>query len=600
MPGQPNQQQLAATLHKAVAEHRAGQLDSAERLYRQVLKQVPQHPDALHLLGLTLHQRGNSKGALKPLRKAAASQPGNPQFQRSLGLAERAAGNLDAAIAAFRRAVAAKPDFLAALANLGAALGQAGQHEQAEGLQRRALSIDNSPAGLHLDLGTTLLALGRSEEAAAAFDAALEREPENTDALLGRLQATPSDDFETSEALLLRVLRIDPAQPDACLRLGELRLEEGEFTTARDLLRRAAEQRPQWGAPYFSYAQGKRFEPGDPLLAQMDRQWNDPRLAPLDRAYLGFARGKAFDDLGDYDRAFAAFREANDILAEREPYDAAEMERLVDDLRRVFTPEFLAKSVREMSSAEAPTAVFIVGMARSGTTLAERILAAHPQVHACGERLDMPSFANEIGARADLPGPYPEAVRHLRPEHRKSLADRYLAGGLAGAPADVTAITDKLPANAFHLGLVALLFPNARIVHLRRNPLDVCLSNYFQFFGEGGAYSWTLARLGHYYTQYDRLLTWWREALPLTIHDVGYEDLTSNPEPAIRALVEHCGLPWNDACLDHTAGSTAIRTASKWQARQKIYRGSVGRWRNYEAHLEPLCEALGDVLGNEP
>jgi len=232
-------------------------------------------------------------------------------------------------------------------------------------------------------------------------------------------------------------------------------------------------------------------------------------------------------------------------------------------------------------------------MPRSGTTLVERILASHPAVHGGGESGAIEHAADRLQHTLGAADPYPECIAGLDSETAAALATAYFGqfGGLGAA----THVTDKMPDNFRWLGLIALLFPNARIIHCRRHPLDTCLSCYFQLFKDGHAYAYDLAALGAYYRVYDGLMAHWRDVLPFDILDLDYEELVADQEGVSRDLVDFCGLDWDDRCLRYYDRDGEIRTASYWQARQPVYSHSVGRWRHYEAPIEPLKEALGDL-----
>ena len=242
-----------------------------------------------------------------------------------------------------------------------------------------------------------------------------------------------------------------------------------------------------------------------------------------------------------------------------------------------------------------PQPIFVFGMPRSGTSLVEQILSSHSGVHGAGEILAMPNCTRRLVAEIGPDTNYPSAVSRISAQLARHLATSYL-NELRGTRFDAERITDKLPGNYAHLGLIAIILPEARLIHCRRNPLDVCLSNYMQHFGEGHGYTYDLTELGLVYRQYDRVMQHWRDVLPVQIHEVTYENLIVDQERHSRELIAFCGLEWEPACLDFFANDRAVATASQWQVRQPIYRSSVERWRQYEAHLGELMEALGDSV----
>jgi len=236
--------------------------------------------------------------------------------------------------------------------------------------------------------------------------------------------------------------------------------------------------------------------------------------------------------------------------------------------------------------------VFIVGVPRSGTTLVEQILASHPMVYGADELSTLSELAETL---AELPGTtkgFPWVASDLGRDSAARLGQAYL-DHLASLDSSSARVTDKMPANYFHLGLIAAILPGARIIHCRRDPMDTCFSNFIQFFGDHHYYSYSLEHIGVYYREYARIMDHWRRVLPLSMHEVFYEDMVEDPERQTRALLDHLDLPWDDACLEFHQTRRAVRTASHWQVRQPIYRTSRQRWRRYEPHLRELAAAIG-------
>jgi hypothetical protein len=295
---------------------------------------------------------------------------------------------------------------------------------------------------------------------------------------------------------------------------------------------------------------------------------------------LHFAAGKVLDDLRDYGAAMEHFDAANGIRRRIAPFDASEFARGVDGLVARFTRDFFAKNAALGSDDETP--ILVLGMPRSGTTLIERILSSHPQVGGGGER----SFWNE-NAPAWVSAPTSKLAAGA-----EGLRASYL-GLLRGVAREALRVTDKMPFNFLWVGLVHVLLPKARVVHCRRNPVDTCLSMYSTYFAQHWGFASDRRDLAAYYRQYVRLTDHLRTVLPADrMIDVDYEQATASPEETARRLIAFCGLDWNQACLSPERNADAVRTASRWQARQPIYRTSVERWRNYEPWLGELRELL--------
>ena len=314
-------------------------------------------------------------------------------------------------------------------------------------------------------------------------------------------------------------------------------------------------------------------------------------LKPNERVSLGYAAGAIAENAGDYDDAFAHFAEAKRFSGSR--FDPASQKEVFATLKRVFSEEFLEE--RKSWGDKSPRPVFIVGMPRSGTTLTEQILARHPEMAAGGELGDLGAIASSLGFRAVDAGAFAKRLPKLTMKETKELARRYLAV-LDRVSLPAARVTDKMPHNFQHLGLVALLFPNARIIHCRREPLDTCVSCYTtQLRAHIHGYASDLSTLGGYYREYAGLMQHWRRVLPLPVYELDYERLIEDPETESRRIVEFVGLSWDPACLAPQESGLPVNTQSRTQVRQPIYGSSVGRWRRYEKHLGPLKAALGDL-----
>lgn len=318
----------------------------------------------------------------------------------------------------------------------------------------------------------------------------------------------------------------------------------------------------------------------------------DEAIPPPRRAALHFALGRLLDRRDDIDGAFRHYHAGNRIKAALAPFDAAAHAAYTDRLIEIFDQRFFAERAGFGSPSERP--VFIVGMPRSGSTLVEQILSCHPDVTAAGEHDEMRRIARRLPEAVESTARFPDCVAAITPDIAAGLAAAYLASleRLDPPPGDARRVADKMLGNFLRLGLIALMFPNARVIHCRRDPLDTALSCYVQSFERGMRFTYDLAHLGIAYRHYERLMAHWRRALPLAMLDVQYEALVADQEGTSRQIVDFCGLDWDPCCLAFHEKERQVRTASFWQVRQPLYASSVGRWRRYEAHLGPLIEAL--------
>lgn len=466
----------------------------------------------------------------------------------------------------------------------------AAQHREA-GRVAEAIATYEAALALRPDLPNSWYNLarlqrqdGRFEAALASYAQALARgihEPEEVHLNRGVIFADDLARSDLAEAELDRALELNPRYIPALLNLGNLHDDRGDRPNARAAYGRALEIEPgnvlamarMAGVAELSGA-------ADPLLNRLRAAIAAAAGDHGARADLGFALGAALDRLGAYDEAFAAYAAANAAsrAASGIRYDRTAQERFVDRLIAAF-PRPVAPRAGE--GGEAP--LFICGMFRSGSTLAEQILSRHEAVTPGGELGLVPAIAASFD-------PYPEAAAAAPPETLARLRSEYLARLRQVHPDE--AVTDKRPDNFLHIGLIKGLFPEARIVHTRRNPTDNMLSLFFLHLDPRMAYAQDLDDAAHWHGQYRRLMAHWQSLYPDDIHDLDYDALVADPRPNIEALLGFCGLPWSEACLSFHEADNAVRTASAGQVREPLYRRSSGRWRNYERHIGPLIEAL--------
>jgi hypothetical protein len=315
-----------------------------------------------------------------------------------------------------------------------------------------------------------------------------------------------------------------------------------------------------------------------------------PTLDRDDQVALHFALGKAYGDLARYEQSFDHLKQANAIKRRQLDYDEKLMLGTLERIRTVFTPDLMKR--RSGGGEESPAPLFVVGMPRSGATLVEQILARHSRIHAAGRTEALTRKLAKFRRPEIAGGDYPEMIWTMSPGDLRELGSGYL--DVIGPPAPETArVVDKLPRNFMFLGLIHLALPNARIIHVRRDPLDTCFSCYSRMSAGDRPFAFDLGELGRYYRGYAALMEHWHEVLPKgVLLDVRYEELVDDLEGRARAMIAHCGLEWEEACLSLAATERPAQGASLLQARETIYRTSIGRWRNYEKFLQPLLEAL--------
>jgi tetratricopeptide (TPR) repeat protein len=466
------------------------------------------------------------------------------------------AGNHETAFDLLERAVEARPKDPVVLNNYGNALSLVRRFEDAIKHLERALAIKPDMADSWMNLGRTLNFAGQGERALKCFERVREIKPDSHGAKSG-----------ISRALLS---------------LGRTKEAEEE---ARGLIAIA----PQVSAGYVNLTNARKSKPEDPELAQVEALIAGKETNAKELRGLYYAAAKMCDDVGRYDEAFRYYDLANKSAGGT--YDPKALEESYAETKKTYTRRFFEERRGFGLDSERP--VFIVGMPRSGTTLTETIIAAHPQVHAAGELETMKRCEREMADLVFRDEGAQKNARQLTWVGAEVLAQRYLdVIDVKARNASATRVTDKMPHNFQVVGLIALLFPKARIIHTRRNPFDTCLSIWQQNFNDAHTYGRNLADLGHHYAHYQHLMQHWREALPGRLLEIDYEDLVENQEQASRRLIDFVGLPWDDACLRPQDVKRTVLTASVWQVRQPVYKRSAGRWKNYERHLTPLRESL--------
>jgi tetratricopeptide (TPR) repeat protein len=539
-------------------------------------------------LAARLLQAGRPEEAIAPLRQAAALQPGNATILHDLGLACLEAGRLDEAVAALRGATERDPRATDAWFRLGIALEKLGETGAAIVAYDRTTELLPSHTEAWFRAGALVYTLGHREEAIGCFRRAAATGPKTSFGRLGAARALLAEDRDAeAETALRRLLALDRDNAIALDLLGNLLAEAGRFDAARELFARAIANAPLMAGSYYDLVRCRRVTPDDgDLPGRMEAALANPGLEDAQRLRVHLALGKAADDLGDHALAMRHFDAADAVRRRSVSFDSALFDAQIDRLIARCTPAYLSRAQTPRSAD--PTPVLIVGMPRSGTTLVEQIISSQPEVAAGGEL----NFWNARGIAWVQAGAEADEAAFLE----QATAD-YLRV-LRTISSQAAYVTDKMPFNFIWAGLIHLAFPAATIVHCRRAAIDTALSIHQTHFNPQLAFPTGGAELVAYFRSYRRLTDHWRHVLPPDrFIDVAYEDLTRDPEPVIRRLIAGCGLAWNDACLHPDRNPRVVKTPSKWQARQPIYRDAVQRWRRYEPFLGPLRALLDDDSG---
>lgn len=534
---------------------KAGDAATADALLDEILLQTPAHGPALVIKARLARQWGHYDAAEALLALASDAVGDHPQWLSESGYLALAMGNAPVGIARFEALVHKLPDYADGHFNLAHAYREHGRFESAIVSFERALELNvGQPHEAHTELGSTLLQVRRESDAQAHFE---------------------------------RALALRPAYSRALFGLGTVYAAQGDFESALTHFRAALDDDPSFVEAFAQIAAHRRFDRVDDAdIIAMQGALAAPAITQVQREKLEFSLGKALDDCGEYDEAFAHYTAANRLKHARSPaYDRARQEDAVARIMETFDGH---KSLPELTSSERDRPIIIVGMPRSGTTLIETMLARHPQVDAGGEL----SFFERV-VRPAL-APYPAGLERAGVDTLAQLASLYLEELQRAGDAPRT--TDKYPANFVHLGTIARLFPDASLIHCSRDPLDTCLSIFFQDFSYGNDYANDLEDVAHYYGQYQRLMTHWSQYLGMRLLHIRYEDVVDEQDIALLRMLDHCDLPYDERCLDAAYDPEVVSTLSRWQVRQPVYATSKARWRHYRGHVERLADALGVEL----
>jgi tetratricopeptide (TPR) repeat protein len=583
----PRAAQIHNNLGNALFE--LGSYDEAIARYRSALESNPNVARIHSNLANALRKLGQLDEAAGSARRAVELDPQLAEAHNVLGLVLAARGEFEEALRSYRSALALEPNHVDAINNVGNLLRDLGERRESLAHYSRAIELNPSHAETHCNLGNALLDMQRNAEAAASYAAALRLRPDYAVAHLSlsmalRMQGRADEALKSCEA----ALKIEPNYAEALALLGELKADRGQFSEAQALFERAISVDPNFPFAYFNIAMHRK-------MTGEDAAWLDRVEALLGKPLplrheisLRYALGKYHDDVKQFEQAFHHYRLANELTKRNGMvYDAAKLTQHVDQIMADFSIASIRAAQQHGHASQSP--VFIVGMPRSGTSLTEQILASHPAVFGAGEVVFWDAAYESFRQGIDKGA----AAADLIPAMATDYLDR-----LAKLSGEALRVVDKMPPNFMNLGLIHAVFPHAKIIHMRRHPLDTCLSIYFQYFLNTHPYANDLDNLLHYYREYARIMDHWRRTLPGTaLLEVPYESLTSDQEPWSRRLVDFVGLPWDPKCLEFHQTDRVVITASKWQVRQKIHTASSGRWKNYQRFVAPLMP-LADLAAN--
>ncbi|MBL8764552.1 MAG: sulfotransferase [Phycisphaerae bacterium] len=563
----------------------------AEQIARQALFVSSTDADALRLLAMVHRSRNRLREATEAIDRAVAARPGDPMLMGEQGLIQLLAGRIQDAIATLKASAQMLPNNPMALYFLGRAYISAFEAVPAIKVLTAASKLAPTNHEITLQLGVAHLHRGLFGRALQLIESALASRPNDPSALHYHGTALRlARRYADAKAAYQKALAVKPDDVSSCIGLAQILEQEGDFDGAARLLESQRAIGPRTPGFATAYARvvarlGRNDDAKSMLEAEIARSEG---MAVQHRTAALFALGSMLESEKDFDRAFECFRRANDLTPRT--FKPEQARSLTDRIIQTFSAARHATMPRASNASELP--VFIVGMPRSGTSLVEQIVASHPRVIGAGELNYVPLISHQIGQSLPDKPKFPESMLALTPALVNEFADRHLEQ-LREIGGEADRVTDKMPHNFRNLGLIRLLFPRARVIHCRRNPIDVCTSCYTVQFSPVHNYSNRLDDLVVEYAEYRRLMRHWRATLTdLPMLDLPYEELTRDQEGWTRRLLDFCGLEWDERCLRFYENARVMDTASMDQVRKPLYHSSVARYKRYEKHLGPLIEGL--------
>jgi len=503
-------------------------------------------------------------------------------------------GRIEEAERIYRQVLRKNPDNVDALRLLALLALRADRQDDAESLLKRAIEIAPDFLLALLDLGRLRKEQDRYEEALECFDRVIALEPSQPQAHFLRAATLARASFTRESIDAYRsCLAVRPGHVGALLGLGHVLKAVGDYDAAVASYMACMREAPDFGETYWSLANLKTYRFDDATVSEMEKRAAASGSNVQSVVNFHFALGKAYEDRGDYERAWDQYRRGNETQRAQVKYDPVQTEVMNDRILAAFDAA-LFEGLRGAGDAD-PSPIFILGLPRSGSTLLEQILATHTEVEGTSELPYVGRLATSLNLNRPDGINYPEATRELGPANLAAMGREYLARSRMHRRSGASRFIDKMPNNFPNVGLIALMLPNAKVIDARRHPLDACLSNYRQLFAMGQNFTYDLTEIGEYYLEYQRMMDHWHDVLPGRVLTVQYENVVADFEPQVRRLLEFCGLPWQDACLRFYESERPVRTPSAEQVRQPIYDRSVGHWKHYERHLGELIDVIAPI-----
>ena len=594
-------------LSKAKKLVKKGEIKEARKIYLNILEYSPsnkeakiglksiENEDAAQLSQeqldyvIQLYSSGQMDKALLSIKELIQDFPNIPLLHNISGACNSALGEIDLSIISFNKAIELKPDYDEAYFNLGVAFHQTGQLGEAINCYERAISIKHAYPTAHNNLGLIALSQGQLDNALKSFEWAVAYGPEYAEAhnsLGAALQELKQ--FEKAKVSFKKAVALNPQYAQGLHNLAILCEIINLPDEASEYYEKALAVEPNYAEAYRNQSRTKKYKKNDPQIAQMQSIYSNDNLSISDKVHINFALAKVNEDLGNQKDFFKHLDEGSRLRKKQLNYNINETEEFHSSLIRLFSED--QPKIKQLSLGPLDIRpIFIVGMPRSGTSLVEQIISSHHSVHGAGElnnfkNVVTPALKNYIGNLTNTINE--DDLLSIRKNYIKSLMDLNVSEKI---------ITDKMPVNFRMIGLILTAIPEAKIIHLTRNPKATCWSNYKHYFANENGFTFDQEDLARFFILYQELMGFWHKSFPNKIHDISYERLTTHQEDETQKLLKYCELDWDNNCLNFHKNTRAVHTASASQVRQKMYQGSSDAWKKYEKFLQPLIMGLNQT-----
>ena len=594
-------------LTKAKKLVKKGEIKEARQIYLNILESSPSSKEAKTGLKsieneataqlsqeqldyvIQLYSSGQMDKALLSIKELIQDFPNIPLLHNISGACNSALGEIDSAIISFNKAIKLKPDYEEAYFNLGVAFHQTGQLGEAINCYEKAISIKHAYPTAHNNLGLIALSQGQLDNALKSLEWAVAYNPEYAEAHNSLGAAFQElNQFEKAMNSFNKAVTLNPQYSKGLLNMAIISEIMNLPDEASEYYEKVLTLEPNYTEAYRNQSRTKKYKKNDPQIAQMQSIYSNDKLGISDKVQINFALAKVNEDLGNQKDFFKHLNEGNRLRKKELNYSFKESKNFHSSLVRLFSkdkPKINKSSLNPLDIRP----IFIVGMPRSGTSLVEQIISSHHSVHGAGE---LNNFKNV--ATPSLTNYIDNLINTINDDDLLSIRRNYIKS-LTDLSVDEKIITDKMPVNFRLVGLILTAIPEAKIIHLKRDPIATCWSNYKHYFANGNGFTYNQDDLANFFVLYQEIMKFWHKTFPSKIYDISYERLTTHQEDETHKLLKYCELDWDNNCLNFHKNTRAVITASASQVRQKMYQGSSDAWKKYEKFLQPLIMGLNQT-----